>query len=127
MSRKHKNRRRQPIRSFIFSPETVKLLQEAMKVFSQSFSQVEEQSEKIAFASKMIQQVNEKLAAMLASVGVLTVTTFDYNEKLVIAAAIQFYMLEEKAATVYSQREKEMKRCQQIMRFALDPGREPGR
>ncbi len=127
MSRKHKNRRRQLLRSFAFSPETVKLLQEAMNVFSQSLSQVEEPSEKIAFASKMIQQVNEKLAAMLASVGVLTVTTFDYNEKLVIAAAIQFYMLEEKGATVYSQREKELQRCQQIMRFALDPGREPGR
>jgi hypothetical protein len=127
MSRKHRNRRRQPFRSFAFTPETVKLLQEAMKVFSQSFFQIEGPPEKIAFASEMVQQVNEKLAAMLASVGVLTVTKFDYNEKALIAAAIQYYMLEEKAATVYSQREKELKRCQQIMRFALDPGREPGR
>jgi hypothetical protein len=127
MSRKHRKRRRQRLRSFAFSQETVKLLQEAMNVFSQSFSQLEEPPEKVAFASKMIQQINGKLAAMLASVGALVVTKFDENEKTLIAAAIQLYMLEEKGATVYSQREKELERCQQIMRFALDPGREPGR
>lgn len=129
MSRKHRNRTRTrpPLSTFTFSPETVKLLQEAMKLFAQSLVRAEGQPEKAAFASEMVQQVNEKLAAMRASVGVMCLTKFDYNEKLVIATAIQFYMLEEKAVTVNSQREKELKRCQQIMRFAHDPGREPGR
>lgn len=127
MSRKHKNRKPQLLRCFTFSPETVKLLQEAMKVFSQSLTGAEEQPEKVAFASEMVQQVNEKLAAMRASVGVLTVTKFDYNEKALIAAAIQFYRLELRAASASPQREKELKRRQQLLRFALDPGREPGR
>ena len=126
MSRKHKNRTRPLFYTFTFSPETVKLLQEAMKVFSQSLIRAEDQPEKAAFAWETAQQINEKLAAMRTSVGVMCLTKFDYNEKLVIAAAIQLYLLEPITVSVSSQRDAELKRCQQLMRFALDPGREPG-
>ena len=69
-----------------------------------------------------MQQVNSKLAAMATSVGMMCLTSFDYNEKMVLAAAIQLYMLDLLVASASSQREKELQRCQQIMRFALDPG-----
>jgi hypothetical protein len=127
MSRKHRNRRRQPFRCFTFSPETVKLLQQAMKLFAQSLGRAEAQAEKLVFAREVIQQVNEKLDAMWTSVGVMCLTRFDYNEKIVIAAAIQLYMLELMAVSVSPQREKELQRCQQLMRFALDSEWEPER
>lgn len=125
MSRKHRNGTRPLLSTFTFSPEMVKLLQEAMKVFSQSLTRAADQPEKVAFASETVQQINEKLAAMLTSIGVMCLTGFDYNEKLVIAAAIQLYLLEPLTASVSSQREKKLKQCQQLMRFALDPGRKP--
>ncbi|MGH2478471.1 MAG: hypothetical protein ACRDHW_02285 [Ktedonobacteraceae bacterium] len=95
-------------------------------MFSQSLTRAEDQPEKAAFAWETAQQINEKLAAMRTSVGVMCLTKFDYNEKLVIAASIQLYLLEPIIVSVSSQRDAELKRCQQLMRFALDPGREPG-
>lgn len=124
MSRK---KRKQPIHCFTFSPEMIQLAQEAMKLFARSLARAEGQSEKIAFAKDTMQQVEGKLGAMRASVGTMCLTAFDYNEKLVIATAIRLYMVDLRTASVSSQRERELKRCQRIMGFALDPGREPRR
>jgi hypothetical protein len=93
MSRKHKNRKPQ-LHCFVFTPETIKLTQEAMKLFAQSLTGAENQPAKAAFARGMMQQVNGKLAAMASSVGVMCLTNFDYNEKIVVATAIQLYMLD---------------------------------
>lgn len=126
MSRKHRKRRpqKQPIRCFVFTPEMVTLAQEAMNLFAQALTRAENQPAKVAFAGEMMQQVNDKLAAMAASVGAMCLTSFDYNEKLVIATAIQLYMLDLIAVSTSAQRGKELQRCRQIMRFALDPGGE---
>lgn len=51
--------------------------------------------------------------------------SFDANEKIVIATAIQLYLFDVVAVAEHSQRAKELFRCQQLLRFALDPGREP--
>ncbi len=124
MSRKHSNSKptKQPLRCFVFTPETITLTQEAMKLFAHALARAEERSAKAAFAREIMQQVNSKLAAMATSVGMMCLTSFDYNEKMVLAAAIQLYMLDLLVASASSQREKELQRCQQIMRFALDPG-----
>jgi hypothetical protein len=115
-----------PLRYFTFSPEMIHVTQQAMKLLVPLLARAEGQSEKVAFANETVQQVKSKLDAMRASVGTMCLTGFDYNEKLVIAAAIQLYMVDLRAASASSQREREMRRCQRIMRFALDPGREPG-
>jgi hypothetical protein len=119
MSRK---KQKPPLRYFTFSPEMVQLTQKAMKELAQSLARAEGQAEKVAFAEETIQQVKSKLDAMRASVGTMCLTGFDYNEKIVIAAAVQLYMVDLRAASASSQREREMRRCQRIMRFALDPG-----
>lgn len=126
MSRKHKHRRRQPLRCFVFTPETMTLAQKAMQLFAQSLSKAESQPEKAAFAEAMMKQVNSKLAAMAVSGGMMHLTTFDHNEKMVLAIAIQLYMLDLHALSVSAQQDKELRQCEQIVRFALDPGREPG-
>ena len=122
MSRKQKKRQGQRIRCFTFSPEMIQLMQEAMKLFAQSLTRAEGLPEKIAFTKETMQQVKNKLDAMRASVGVMCLTGFDYNEKIVIATAVQLYMVDLQTASASSQRERELRRCQRIMRFALDPG-----
>lgn len=102
------------------------MTQEAMKRFAQALARAENRPAKAAFAREMMQQVNGKLDAMAASVGAMCLTSFDYNEKIVLATAIQLYMLDLITVSPSSQHEKELQRCRQIMRFALDPGREPG-
>jgi hypothetical protein len=111
-----------PLRYFTFSPEMIHVTQQAMKLLVPLLARAEGQSEKVEFAIETVQQVKSKLDAMRASVGSMCLTGFDYNEKIVIAAAIQLYMADLRAASVSAQREKDLRRCQRIMRFALDPG-----
>ncbi|HEU5383351.1 MAG TPA: hypothetical protein VFV38_48745 [Ktedonobacteraceae bacterium] len=119
-----KRKKRQP-GCFVFSPEMVTLLQEAMKLFAQALTRAEDQSEKVAFAREMMQQINGKLDAMSISVGATCLMSFDANEKVVIATAIQLYLFDVVAVPEHSQRAKEFERCQHLLRFAHDPGREP--
>lgn len=128
MSRKPRNRKpqKQFLRCFVFTPETITLTQQAMKLFAQSLTRIEDQPAKAAFARETMQQVNGKLDAMASSVGAMCLTNFDYNEKIVVATAIQLYMLDLIAVSASARRDKELQRCRQIMRFALDSGEESG-
>src|SRR5689334_19688939 len=119
-----RKRKKQQFRCFVFSPEMVTLLQEAMKLFAQALTRAEDPSERVAFARKMMQQINGKLDAMSTSVGATCLMSFDANEKIVIATAIQLYLFEVAAVAEHPQRTKELERCQQLLRFAHDPGRE---
>ncbi|HEU5376727.1 MAG TPA: hypothetical protein VFV38_14930 [Ktedonobacteraceae bacterium] len=119
-----RKRKKGQLRCFVFSPEMVTLLQEAMKLFAQALTRAEEQPEKVAFAREMMQQINGKLDAMSTSVGAMCLMSFDANEKIVIATAIQLYLFDVAAVPEHSQRAKELERCQHILRFAHDPGGE---
>lgn len=78
-----------PLCYFTFSPEMVQLIQKAMKELARSLARAEGQPEQVVFAEETIQQVKSKLAAMRASVGSMCLMGFDYNEKIMIAAAVQ--------------------------------------
>jgi hypothetical protein len=117
MKRKKKKR---SIPCFTFTLETIQITQKALKLFEQSLQRVDHQRPKVAFAEETMNQVKGKLEAMSTSVGLMCLTTFDYNEKIVIATAIQFYTLDLLSAPFHSQREKELQKCRQIARFAQD-------
>jgi hypothetical protein len=104
---------------FVFTPETVELVLKAIKLFEQSLHRIESQSSKVAFAEETVQRVNGKLDAMRTTVGVTCLVTFDYNEKIVLAAAIRLYALELISAPSDAQRDKELQKCRQIEHFAL--------
>lgn len=74
----------------------------------------------MAFAQETMQEVKGKLDIMSTSVGFLCVTTFDYNEKIVIATAIQQYILEALFMPLTADQQRELKICKQVERFALD-------
>lgn len=109
---------------FVFSPEMIHVTQEAITIFAQMLAGAEGQPAKVAFAEETTRQVKNKLAAMATSVGTRCLTSFDYNEKLIIATAIQLYLLTPPDAPVSSRSEGEMRRCQRILQFALDPGQD---
>jgi len=124
MSRKKSQQRP---RCFIFTPETIKLTQEAMHIFAQGLLKLERQDEKTVFARETMQQVKSKLDTLGTSVDVIALTTFDYNEKIVIATAIQIYTVHLLATPLSVQRQRKLQLCQQIKHFALDLMTEPVR
>ncbi len=103
---------------FIFTPETITLAQLALGTFELALQHTEEQASQVAFAEETLQEVKHKLDAMQASTGALGLTTFDANEKIVLAAAIQLYTLDLLATPASAQRERALKRCQRLARFA---------
>lgn len=118
MTRKKRKKNYTPC--FVFTPETISIAQRAMKLFEQSLRRVENQPAKVAFAEETMQQVNGKLDTMKILVGAICLTTFDYNEKIVIAAAIHLYMVDLLSVPSDSRRQRELQQCQRIKRFALD-------
>jgi hypothetical protein len=118
MTRKKRRRHAPLARScFVFTPETVSLAQEALKLFEQPLQRANRQDGKVAFAAEEMQRVKGKLDAMSASVGRMVLTTFDYNEKVILVAAIQMYRFELSLQPVSLKREKELQRCRQITAY----------
>lgn len=120
MARNQRQQRTGSIPVFVFTSETICITQEAMKLFEQFLQRTESRPAKIAFAKETMKQVNGKLDAMSMSVGLMCLTTFDYNEKIILATAIRLYILDLLSTPLSSQREKELRKCRQIERFALD-------
>jgi hypothetical protein len=118
MTRKKRKKNYTPC--FVFTLETISIAQRAMKLFEQSLQRVENQRAKVAFAEETMQQVNGKLDTMKISVGAICLTAFDYNEKIVLAAAIHLYIVDLLSVPSDTQRQRELQQCQQIKRFALD-------
>jgi hypothetical protein len=102
---------------FSFSPTTITIAQQAMKLFEQSLRRSTSQPEIIAFAEKMQQQVNGKLERMRKPVSMTTITAFDYNEKIVLSTAIQLYIAHLLFASPHSHQEHELAACRQLLAF----------
>ncbi len=119
MTRKRRKQRKQTP-CFVFTLETIAIAQKAMKLFEQSLGRIASQSAKVEFAAETMRQVNSKLEAMRTSADLMCLTTFDYNEKIVLAAAIRLYIVELLATPFGSQRQRELQQCRGIEWFALD-------
>jgi hypothetical protein len=119
MKRKHKHTHKK-LSIFVFTPAGIALTQEAMQLYEQVLQQSTGEPAKIAFAKETMLMVNGKLDSMSKSVGDLCLTSFDYNEKLVIATALQLYSIDLLATPATARRERKLKLCQQVQRFAQD-------
>lgn len=122
MTRK-KKRKHTPFASscFVFTPETVRIAQEALKLFAQPLQRANRQEGKVVFAAEEMERVKGKLDTMSTSAGRMIVTTFDYNEKIILVTAIQMYSFELSLQPASFKREKELKQCRQITaHFAPD-------
>lgn len=118
--KKRKQKKQHATPCFVFTLEMVTLAQKALRLFEQSLGRVESQPAKVEFAAETMRHINGKLETMRASVGLMNLTTFDYNEKIVLAAAIQLYTLDLLAVPLDARRQRELQQYQHIERFALD-------
>jgi hypothetical protein len=115
MTRKKKRKDSTPSpRCIVLTPEMIRLTQEALKLFEEHLRRANSQDEKVTFAAEEMERVKSKLDAMRTSVGRMVLTTFDYNEKVLLVAAIQMYSYDLSLLPSNPKREKELKQCRQI-------------
>jgi hypothetical protein len=106
---------------FVFTPETIKLAQEALKAFEQPLERADHQLQKVQFAEETLNRVKGKLDAMRTSVGRMILTTFDHNEKVILVAAIQMHSFDLSSQPASPRREKALRQCRQIAAYFV-PG-----
>lgn len=118
MTRKMKRKaKKRYIPCFAFTPETITLTLEALKLFEQSLQRADHQRLKVAFAEETMNQVKGKLDTMITSIGLMCLTTFDYNEKIVIATSIQIYTLDLSFFPSNPQRARKLQQCRKIAAY----------
>lgn len=105
----------------LLTQEAVTITQKALKLFEQSLRRIDCQSPQIAFAEETMNRVKSKLDAMSRPISHMRLTTFDYNERLVLAAAMELYMLDLHVFPATSQRARELHQCQQIVAYFAPP------
>lgn len=118
MKKKKKGRLRRanpPV--FVFTAASLRVTQNALKLFEESLQRSKSPSDKIAFSREVMVSVNEKLHLMSTSVALLCLTTFDYNEKIVIATAITQYEVEIMFGQLTAKSQQELRICQQVSQF----------
>lgn len=119
MKRKQKQKKTTPP-VFVFTPESLKITQGAMRELEKSSRRSTGSPAKLAFAQETMQSVNGKLAMMSTSMGFLCTTTFDYNEKIVIVLAIQQYKMAFLSQPVTAQQQHELRVCHHIEQFIME-------
>jgi hypothetical protein len=122
--RKGKGKRKRPEKGavpplLVFTQESLTVAQAAMKVFEQTLQRSKSASEKDTLARDTMESVKRKLHLMRTSVGALCLTTFDYNEKLVLAAAMKQYVIDIMDEPETANKWRKLQLCQQVEQFAL--------
>ena len=105
------------------TPETVALLAEALACLEYPLSVLDRRENKAAFAQETLTQVRAKLETLRHAVG-LTIA-FDYNEKIILIAALQLYclLLQDEPGPV--QQRQKIQRCQYLAAYFLAENHHP--
>lgn len=122
MTRKKRKRQRHRriAPCFVFTPETITLLEKAIALFEAPLSRADHKEEKIAFAEETVQHIKAKLANMKQLVGEMCLTTFDYNEKVIIRQSLLLYSLELLEKPSGPRQRKELQQCRRIAMHFTD-------
>ena len=126
MARRKKHQRRfagKRPECFVFTEETIALTQRALTLFEQPLHQADHWNEKVAFAEETVQRVKAKLVSMKQSVGEICLTTFDYNEKIVIRHALLLYSIDLLEASPGAQQAWELRQCRRISMYFTNEGK----
>jgi hypothetical protein len=117
MARK-KRKRTKKIPIFPFTRTSLVLAREAARVYEHVLQRARGEASQLAFARETLSSLCGKLDTMLTA-NILGLTVFDYNERIVLATAIQLYAIELRSGPPTPQREKKLKECGQVYYFAL--------
>jgi hypothetical protein len=116
MSRNKRSRKYQAM-CFVFTPETIKLTEEALTLFDQPLQRADHRDTKVRFAEETMKRVRGKLDAMKKSVGFMCLTTFDYNEKVVLAQALRLYSIDLSFSPVDERQARKIRQCRRIAAY----------
>jgi hypothetical protein len=116
MTRK-KRRRKGQIACFAFTLETIKLTEEAIKLLDQPLQQADHRDTKVLFAEETIKQVKDKLTKMKRSIGLMCLTSFDYNEKILMIETLRAYSLLMSSLPGNDRQAREIRQCQRIAAY----------
>ena len=117
MGRKKRFKKRRIV-TFVFTLETITTVKQALKLLrAQIDVHTSDGDDKVAFAAKTIQSVTTKLEGMEQSIGRLCLTSFDYNEKVILIQAIRMYVAYLFSTRESNGRSKELQRCYQLASY----------
>lgn len=115
MARKKKKKWQAPC--FVFTLETIRLTEAAIELFEQPLQRADHRDPKVLFAQATVKQVKGKLDNMKTSVGLICLTSFDYNEKVVLIQALRLYSFLLLSLPVNAQQAREIRQCQRIAAY----------
>lgn len=115
MARKKREKHQTTI--FTFTLETIKLTEEAIKLLNQPLQRADRQNTKVLFAEETMQQVKSKLNTMKQSVGLMSLTGFDYNEKIILIQSLHLYSLILSSLPDNGQNEWKIRQCKRIASY----------
>ena len=107
--------------SIVFTLETITVAQKALKLLEQSLQRLDSSSLQAAFAKETMKQVKGKLNMMSMSTSHTELTTFDYNEMIVLATAAKLYMLDLCCFPSTPHRARELRQCRLIATYFANP------
>jgi hypothetical protein len=111
MTKRKKGQERRTVPScFVFTPETVTLVQEALRVLEEPLARVQSHDAKTATIREVLASVREKFRSM-NTLGSMLLTTFDYNERLIVAAAVEMYLFDVWALPPGPARTRKIQQC----------------
>ena len=115
---KHKRQHNQkPLHVEVFSLAEIRLAQDAVKQFEGWLSQCTDVTTKRACAEETVILVKGKLAMLQTARNYPM--TFEYNDHIVLLAAIQAYMVSLSACPPTPRRAEQFRQCEHIKAFAL--------
>ena len=99
----------------------VHLISEAIALFEQPLQRADHSDERVVFAAETIQGLKHKLQMMQEADGRPYLTTFDYNEKIIILQAILLYTFDLIGKPKTPQLEQKRRHCRAISQALQGP------
>ncbi|HEU5376584.1 MAG TPA: hypothetical protein VFV38_14195 [Ktedonobacteraceae bacterium] len=115
MKGKRRGKKLQP--PFAFTLETLTLTEKAIQLFKLPLQRADHRDAKVIFAKEMIQRIQEKLATMKQSVGLMCLVSFDYNEKILLIQALRLYSIALLSLPRNARQAREIRQCQRIAAY----------
>src|SRR5579875_3852115 len=116
MTRKKRKKKRQTA-IFAFTLKTIKLTEEAIKLLDQPLQRADHRDTKVVFAEETMQQVKNKLNTMKQSVGLMCLTSFDYNEKVLMIQALRAYGHLLASLPMHDRQSRQIRQCHRIAAY----------
>lgn len=122
-----KKRQKHTLPCFTFNQESLELTQAALKFTERVFEGMERRPllpettpERVALTRETLQSVKGKLEAMRVDIGMICLTAFDYNECVIILAAMTLYSNELIFTPASAQRASKLRQCHYIGKYMVD-------